>query len=124
VEIVKSVVGLSTQLNVVDSEADAIEYVAQKTPDVIILDLMLRKGNGFGVLRKLEKQEKAPRKPKVIVLTNYALPKYRDMALLMGADYFLDKALSMDSLPPIIESIALDSMQLLPDKSSDPDPPS
>ena len=39
------------------------------------------------------------------MLTTYALPKYRELAFLTGADYFLDKAVDFGALPSVIESI-------------------
>lgn len=70
--------------------------------DVILLDLHLRQGNGFGVLRAMAK---SARRPAVIVLTNYDLEEYRAAALAMGATYFLDKARDMDRLPEMIDTI-------------------
>src|SRR5215510_10976700 len=58
----------------VDTEADALSQVASETPDVLILDLHLRSGSGFGVLRALARLRAAGRRPKIIVLTNFGLP--------------------------------------------------
>jgi len=71
----------------VDNEKDATNWVRASFVDVIILDLMLKQGSGFGVLRGLGKH-----RPVVIVLTNYALPEYRKSALRLGAEHFLNKA--------------------------------
>jgi DNA-binding response OmpR family regulator len=82
---------------------DALRKLGNFTPDIVILDLLLKEGSGFSLLRELV--ARSPR-PSIVVLTNYALPKYRDYSLLIGADYFLDKATSIESLPSIIEAIA------------------
>ena len=42
----------------VDCEADTLSHVASDTPDVLILDLHLRSGSGFGVLRALARAKK------------------------------------------------------------------
>ena len=86
---------------VVSTESEAVSAMAENSPDVIVLDLHLAKGTGFGVLKKMDALEK---RPLVIVMTNYALPQYREFALLRGADYFLDKAVSMNELPNILRS--------------------
>jgi DNA-binding NarL/FixJ family response regulator len=89
-------------VGVAQTEASALVAVGQRALDVILLDLHLRQGTGFGVLRQLNKQ---PRRPVVIVLTNYDLVEYRREATAMGAEYFLDKARDMDQLPAIFEKI-------------------
>ncbi|MGH7936257.1 MAG: hypothetical protein ACREF8_04540, partial [Chthoniobacterales bacterium] len=60
--------------------------------------------------------------PTVIVLTNFALPQFRDLALLLGANYFLDKALDIERLPTIVDSIATHQAQYL-QKLEAPDTP-
>ena len=89
-------------VGVAESEASALIAAGQRSLDVILLDLHLRQGTGFGVLRELNKQA---RRPVVIVLTNYDLAEYRRAATAMGAEYFLDKARDMDQLPEIFEKI-------------------
>jgi len=87
----------------VASERDAIEVVGRLDVDVVILDLQLRKGTGFGVLRALRDM---PKKPIVVVLTNFALRSYRETALALGARNFLDKSRDYDRLPAILTEIA------------------
>jgi DNA-binding NarL/FixJ family response regulator len=85
---------------VVATESDALEKITSEPIHAAVLDLRLKEGTGFGVLRKLAALNP---KPFIVVLTNYALPKYRELALLAGADYFLDKATSMDALPDLLD---------------------
>jgi two-component system OmpR family response regulator len=92
-------------LGVVDTEKDAIDAIATKLPDLIVLDLHLRQGTGFGVLSALAKMKNAPIS---IVLTNYDLPQYRDRATTLGAKYFLDKSNEFDRLPTIISALIAD----------------
>jgi DNA-binding NarL/FixJ family response regulator len=92
-------------LGVVDTEKDAIDAIATKSPDVIVLDLHLRQGTGFGVLTALAKMKSAAIS---IVLTNYDLPQYRDRATTLGAKYFLDKSNEFDRLPTIISELIAD----------------
>lgn len=87
----------------VASERDAIEAVGRLDVDVVILDLQLRKGTGFGVLRAMRDM---PKKPIVVVLTNFALTSYRETALALGARDFLDKSRDYDRLPAILTEIA------------------
>lgn len=101
-EIINDVPGVRVAESV-ESERDAIEAVGRLDVDVVILDLQLRKGTGFGVLRALRDMTK---RPIVVVLTNFALKSYRETALALGARDFLDKSRDYDRLPAILAEIA------------------
>jgi DNA-binding NarL/FixJ family response regulator len=100
--IINSVAGVSVTESV-GSEEDAIEAVNHGNVDVVILDLQLRSGTGFGVLRALRKLS---RQPVVVVLTNFALATYRESALALGARHFLDKSRDYERLPGILTELA------------------
>jgi two-component system OmpR family response regulator len=108
--IVNNVAGVSLAESV-GSEADAIEAVNHGNVDVVILDLQLRTGTGFGVLRAMRKMA---RQPAVVVLTNFALSTYRDSALALGARHFLDKSRDYDRLPAILRELAADRASYQP----------
>jgi DNA-binding NarL/FixJ family response regulator len=91
-------------IDTVDTEADALDRISAESPDVLILDLHLREGSGFGVLRSLALSIR-PR-PKIIVLTNFGLPEYRREAELFGVEAFLDKALEHFRLPSLLAGFA------------------
>jgi DNA-binding NarL/FixJ family response regulator len=90
-------------VSAVESEGDALSSLRDSAPDVVILDLHLREGTGFGVLRHMP----ASAHPAVVILTNFALPQYRAQAEAFGVQYFLDKAMEYDRLPQILREIAL-----------------
>jgi DNA-binding NarL/FixJ family response regulator len=87
----------------VESELEAVSSMAEVAPDVLILDLHLKQGTGFGVLRGMPVSR--PR-PTVVVLTNFALPQYRLQVESFGVEYFLDKAREYDRIPEILREIA------------------
>jgi two-component system, OmpR family, response regulator len=91
-------------IDTVDSEAEALRRVASAVPDVLILDLHLRVGSGFGVLRSLGSG--AARRPKVIILTNFGLPEYRREAESLGVEAFLDKSRDYYRLPSLLSGFA------------------
>ena len=90
-------------VKVVDSENAAVASIYEWDIDVIILDLHLREGSGFGVLRALATM---PRRPRVIVLTNHDLEEYQTAAVALGAAHFLDKARDAHRLPDILRELA------------------
>ena len=87
----------------VDNEVAAVGIALSQPIDVMILDLHLRQGTGFGVLRALAHQ---PRKTVAIVLTNYALPQYQRAVRALGVRYFLDKAREFERIPEVLREIA------------------
>jgi two-component system, OmpR family, response regulator len=90
-------------IGTLDSEAEAVNSVSSSAPDVVILDLHLRTGSGFGVLRRMHGADR----PKVVVLTNFDVPAYRREAELLGADAFLDKARDYSRLPALLSAFAM-----------------
>jgi len=85
-----------------ETEAVAVALATREPVDVIILDLHLRQGTGFGVMRALATTKS---KPQIIVLTNYNLPEYKHAAFALGATHFLDKALDYRRLPQVLHEI-------------------
>jgi len=76
----------------VDGE-EALEKVVQK-PDLVLLDIMLPKMNGFEVLKKL-KENQTTRHIPVIILTNLGSKNTnedRNLALALGATDYLVKS--------------------------------
>jgi DNA-binding NarL/FixJ family response regulator len=88
-----------------DTEAGAVAAVKREAVDVIILDLHLKQGTGFGVMRALATTQL---KPQIIVLTNYDLPEYKNAAIALGATHFLDKARDYGRLPEVLHEICAD----------------
>ena len=72
-----------------DSAQAAVAEIDALHPDVITLDIALRSGNGFDVLKAIAKARAPPLR---IVLTNYTMAAYRDAAQRLGAEHFFDKA--------------------------------
>ena len=85
-----------------DTEAGAVAAVKRDSIDVVILDLHLKQGTGFGVMRALASTSM---KPRIIVLTNYDLPEHKNAAIALGATHFLDKARDYGRLPEVLHEI-------------------
>jgi DNA-binding NarL/FixJ family response regulator len=100
-EAIKQIPGVEL-IGTADTEAGALAAVKRDPVDVVILDLHLKQGTGFGVMRSLAT---AQAKPRIIVLTNYDLPEYKNAALALGATHFLDKARDYGRLPELLNEI-------------------
>jgi len=87
-------------VDAVSDESAAVASVKANRIDVIILDLQLKEGTGFGVLQRLGKD-----RPTIIVFTNYMLPEYQRLADALGVEYFLNKSLDYERLPQLIQEL-------------------
>ena len=82
----------------------AIEDIKVLRPDVIIIDIGLREGNGFDVLKALF-TETGTGGPARIVLTNHAIDPYRKAAKRWGATYFFDKSKQIPEMLRVLREI-------------------
>lgn len=68
-----------------------IQIAKEKHPDIILLDLILPKKDGFEVMKELRENE-ATKDIKIIVLTNLESSSDVERALALGATTYLVKA--------------------------------
>jgi DNA-binding NarL/FixJ family response regulator len=87
-------------IGAVADESAAVEAVRDQQVDVIILDLQLKEGTGFGVMERLGKS-----RPMIIVFTNYMLPEYQRLAHSLGVEHFLNKSVDYERLPLLLQEI-------------------
>ena len=80
----------------VDTHADgssAVEAVLSRSPDLIILDVMLPNRSGYDILNDLRRDE-ATRDLPVLMLTARGQKKDRELAEKLGASRFMTKPFS------------------------------
>lgn len=84
--------------------AEALEVTTSYRPDLVLMDIKLPGENGLELTRKIKDADAAVR---VIILTSYDLPEYREAAFSNGASGFLCKETSSfgDILSLIQDSI-------------------
>ena len=82
---------------------EALVEIRQNHPEVVILDIRLPGISGIELLRRIKGEY-----PKILVimLTNYAYPKYRQQSLAAGADYFFQKVTEFDKIPDVLNSLS------------------
>jgi CheY-like chemotaxis protein len=90
-------------LTAADGEA-ALEMARAEAPDLVLLDLIMPKLQGFEVLRRL-KQDPATERIPVIVLSNLGQPSDVQAAMEAGAvGYFVKADLSLQALAQRVEA--------------------
>jgi len=95
-------VGAST-VGHADGAREAIDGILAAIPDAVVLDLHLKEGNGFDVLRAVGKVAPAIA---FFVLTNYPHESYRASAQRLGARGFYDKSTEFDKLREALAAAA------------------
>ena len=95
-------VGAST-VGLAEGAREAIDGILASGPDAVVLDLHLKEGNGFDVLRAVRTAAPAIA---FFVLTNYPHEGYRANAERLGARGFYDKSSEFDKLRQALASSA------------------
>lgn len=82
-----------------DTENDALAWMQEQSFDVAVIDLDLREGSGFGILKALQALPPARMNGmRRVVLTNHGSPRVRSICLGLGADAFFDKSTQIEEL--------------------------
>ncbi len=106
-EIVKSIsVTLTDQGFKVSSANDGnqgVAYAEAKTPDLVILDLMMPRRSGFLVLERL-RQNSATQMPIIMITGNEGM-RHKKYAELLGVNDYIQKPFTMDRLLQSISKI-------------------
>lgn len=87
---------------------EALKMIVEKQPDVVLLDIMMPKLDGIGVLERLnerEKESKEYKKPIVIISSAIGQNKITNQALNLGAEYYIIKPFDLDILVKRIKDI-------------------
>ena len=102
----RSLIEESGQARVV-GEAGTVESAlarfAALAPDAVVLDLQLADGTGYTVLEHIKR---AAPGCTVIVMTNFAIPEYRERCALLRADHFLEKSTDFERVPTLLAGTA------------------
>ena len=82
----------------------AIGDIEVLRPDVVIIDIGLREGSGFDVLKSLFHAQ-GTGGPVRMVLTNHALEPYRKAAKRWGAAHFFDKSTQIPEMLGVLRDM-------------------
>ena len=83
---------------------EALQQVAESSPDLILLDVVLPKRNGFQVCRQLKSS--APTKNiKVVMVTAKDQKSDRFWGLKQGADEYVTKPVAVDDLIALVQRL-------------------
>ena len=95
-------------IEVVAAVSEGVEIpdaVRRHAPDILVMDIIMPRRDGFMTLEALNAME-APPRPRVIVLTGLARDDFIMRAIQLGASYYMVKPFDMDLLYERIVEIA------------------
>lgn len=75
---------------------EALKFIDENKPDLVILDIIMPHLDGLGVLEKLNLNKDSELAPKVIVLSAVGQDKITQNAIKLGVDYYVLKPFDMD----------------------------
>lgn len=103
--------GISVVAVAVDG-IDAMNKIRDTHPDVAIIDGIMPRLDGLGVLERLQKLEEADR-PVTIILSALSQDKVVQKALELGASYYMVKPFDMEALTQRIRQLMQEQRPLL-----------
>jgi len=102
---IRSLLALYGDLEIVGEAAtgpEVLKQVTQLYPDIVLLDVRMAGTNGVEIARQLRRQHPDLR---IIILTTYDDEEYLFGALQVGAQGYLLKDVSLDTLPAAIRAV-------------------
>lgn len=100
-------------ITAVDGE-EGLQKAAEEIPDLIILDILMPKKNGYAVLKELKSNPKMWNIPVIIMTVQVDM---QDMCELEGAVRFIKKPVSLKELRDSVRSILNAGDEGVPDSS-------
>ncbi len=89
----------------------ALELIEQRSPDLVVLDLVMPVLDGIGVLEKLPELG-LENPPKVIFITSFAQQNLTKRAMELGASYYMMKPVSLGTLEKRIRQLRQDPAEV------------
>lgn len=106
IEAVKSILSVympEYEIITAQSGKDGLELAHKELPEVILLDYLMPKMNGFEVCEKLKESEKTKKIPVLMVSALGDSPNVRTQGLIAGADAFISKPFDIREFVALIK---------------------
>ena len=112
VQLLGDIVKSDKELNVVGIAKDGVEaceMIRTKEPDIVLLDIVMPKLDGLGVLTKINNDRSIKKHPAFIVISAIGQEKITEDAFSLGADYYIMK--------PFDNEMVINQIKLIRDRS-------
>jgi len=94
---------------------DALDMIKEKKPDVVLLDLIMPKLDGLGVMEKVRRDSEFKKTPAFIVITAIGQEGVTENAFELGANYYIMKPFDNNMILTRIKQIKGDNHNKLID---------
>jgi two-component system response regulator (stage 0 sporulation protein A) len=101
IEIIDQLFAQEQDIQVVGRATDgmaAVEMIRRKEPDVVLLDIIMPKLDGFGVMEQIQKDENIRKQPAFIILSAMGQENVTEEAFALGASYYILKPFDSQSV--------------------------
>ncbi len=85
-------------VGVADNGIDAVKVIKENKPDVVLLDLIMPKLDGLGVMERIKKDKTIAKSPSFIVITAIGKESIAEQAFTLGASYYILKPFDNDTI--------------------------
>lgn len=94
VELLEDIMSSDGEIEVIgtaNNGIDAVSLIQETEPDVVLLDIIMPKLDGLGVMEKIKKDKSLKKCPSFIVITAIGQEGVTENAFELGADYYIMK---------------------------------
>ncbi len=94
VQALDSIIQEDSQLQLIGSAAngeDAYQMIQKSEPDIVLLDLIMPRMDGLGVLEKLKNDGTIRKQPSIIIISAIGEERIAEDAFRLGASYYIMK---------------------------------
>lgn len=103
-----------------DNGMDALTLIKEKKPDVVLLDLIMPKLDGLGVMERVKKDTENKKTPAFVVITAIGQEGVTENAFELGASYYIMKPFDNNIVLSRIKQIKGDNHNKLIDTHKQP----
>lgn len=108
VRLLSDIVGRDEELQVIGTAKDgeeAYEMIKTKEPDVVLLDIVMPKLDGLGVIDKVNRDKSLKKHPNFIMVSAIGQERVTEDAFRLGADYYIMKPFDKDIIVSRIKMV-------------------
>ena len=108
VQLLSKIINSDEELHVVgtaENGVEAYQMIKEKKPDVVLLDVVMPKMDGLGVLDKVHQDKELVKQPAFVMISAIGQEQITEAAILKGASYFVMKPFDNEILINRIKSL-------------------
>uniref|UniRef100_UPI004055F94E sporulation transcription factor Spo0A n=1 Tax=Agathobacter sp. TaxID=2021311 RepID=UPI004055F94E len=108
VQLLSKIIDSDEELQVVgtaENGVEAYQMIKEKKPDVVLLDVVMPKMDGLGVLDKVHQDKELAKQPAFVMISAIGQEQITEAAILKGASYFVMKPFDNEILINRVKSL-------------------